>query len=1485
MNPHPAICDPERIELFLEQRLTEEEQADFEQHLEDCHGCRRGLEAAAAGDEVWSGVRESLAAEPLSCGVDGSSASTPGGEASYSRAAVLGLLGPTDDDRMLGRLGTYEIVGIVGSGGMGVVLKGFDATLNRYVAIKVLAPHLATSGAARMRFAREARAAAAVIHENVIEIYAVDQGNGLPYLVMPYVRGPSLQRRLYEEGPLSVAEILRVALQTALGLAAAHELGIVHRDVSPANILLAEGIERVKLTDFGLARAADDASLTKTGVIAGTPQYMSPEQARGESVDARSDLFSLGSVLYAMATGRPPFRAETSYGVLRRITDEEPRPIREINPEVPEWLCRIISRLMAKRPEDRFQSAGAVAAHLKECLAHVQQPMMTPLPKVLRGSEASAGEDRRLSLRKLLAGAAIALAVLLAAVVIVLELNKGTLTIESDVNDVSLRITRGDEVVEKLMVTQAGKQVRIAAGTYIVEIDGETDRLTVENETVTLQRGGREVVRIVKAELPIKNAPAVDIPGASGAGQSIEEAAAQFNAMSAEERRTLFNPPIPDLTAERLREGFRQAAALYRRKGKVHISAALQRIAENGRLPEEASGGLIASGVHAQSDTGETVSRQIVPALILPDPSATSGRLLVVLRPLELIYRKDGAVSKDYGDLFEAETRPVDVSQATTPKAPYEWHGTAATKRIEKIEPSFGEMHTGVELGLAISGDARSFRKGDWIPLEVFIRNTGDKKVEFAYSPRLPVARVKNSRGEEITVPGYSDLLPTIYVSLAPGEAYGGSIGFFAPVWNPLMPGKHTVETSLELVVEKERVPLRSGAVEFNIVAEAPERSPHPVSPPSDDIPRSEPGSQSAPMPAVKLEGMVTDSGEGELVEISIGSDDGLRRGDLLDVIRDKTYLGRISVVRLSPDKAVCRIESRQGEIRRGDRVTTQINPPTAAATPAAPAAPTSDAPQRVNRFRTGLVGNDARIAISPDGKLIAIANGNPRRILQTSGASRVEGNWKSSVEILDVESGKSLRVLPVNSDEYEAVIAATEWVTHSEATALAFSPDGRLLAVGTSIGQVKLFDIQTGDVMRTLDDERAKLADNATPEIWNAMPRALGSVRSLAFSPDGSLLAVCGESFADFSDVFDGVENLGRAVTAPGRLKVWDVQTGAIKHDLVGHSQAFAVAFSADGALLASAGRWDDERDSDSGVIVWNAQTGEKNRTLSAKSNGGAHAVALSPSRNLAAIAWLRFDKENDTSSTLIGLAYPVSGMVEWQRSIPGWANPRTFSPDGKTLAVLCGGKSIQFLDAETGATKHEIQSSEGERWSDFALSPNGRSLAIGGVDAEQRGFIEVWGPVVGEDAPAPTAPELGKGAVLRFPEIKELVLSMDSLHFMLDLDTGQTMDPPARYRTEQELMDVHVGQVQPNQTPAGLVGMSLHARKVKPSDWDASQAKVREAVLDMQPTSEMAFDPATPATYFFRTRGGGVGVLQMIEQVDEPKGIRIRYKCWPAD
>ena len=248
------------------------------------------------------------------------------------------------------------------------------------VAIKVMAPQLAASHIARQRFMREAQVAAALVHDHIVTIHGVAEANGLPYLVMQFVGGCSLQERLDHGEPLQLEEILRIGSQVASGLAAAHAQGLVHRDVKPANLLLEEGTERVKITDFGLARAVDDVSISTTGVVAGTPQFMAPEQAEGRVVDRRADLFSLGSVLYTLCTGSPPFRAKGAVATLKRVCEERPRPIRELNPASPDWLVAIIGKLHAKDPALRFQSAADVVKLLGQHLAHLEQPQLTPLP-------------------------------------------------------------------------------------------------------------------------------------------------------------------------------------------------------------------------------------------------------------------------------------------------------------------------------------------------------------------------------------------------------------------------------------------------------------------------------------------------------------------------------------------------------------------------------------------------------------------------------------------------------------------------------------------------------------------------------------------------------------------------------------------------------------------------------------------------------------------------------------------------------------------------------------------------------------------------------------------------------------------------------------------------------------------------------------------------------------------------------------------------
>ncbi len=296
------------------------------------------------------------------------------------------FLQPADKPGCLGRLGHYEVIDVIGRGGMGIVFRALDPRLNRIVAVKVLAPELAANPLARRRFLREAQAAAAVSHPHVVTIHAVDEAK-LPYLVMECIVGQSLQQKLDQVGPLRLTEILRIGSQIAEGLAAAHRQGLIHRDIKPANILLENGVERVKITDFGLARAADDAAITRTGEVSGTPQYMSPEQAHGDKVDPRSDLFSLGCVLYAMCTGRSPFRADSVAAAIRRVCDDTPRPIAEINAEIPAWLIDLIDILLAKQPEDRFQTADEVAVALEKCLVRVQRPGDSSPPTASRIEE------------------------------------------------------------------------------------------------------------------------------------------------------------------------------------------------------------------------------------------------------------------------------------------------------------------------------------------------------------------------------------------------------------------------------------------------------------------------------------------------------------------------------------------------------------------------------------------------------------------------------------------------------------------------------------------------------------------------------------------------------------------------------------------------------------------------------------------------------------------------------------------------------------------------------------------------------------------------------------------------------------------------------------------------------------------------------------------------------------------------------------------
>jgi serine/threonine protein kinase/predicted ATPase len=304
--------------------------------------------------------------------------------ASDSTPVSLSFLSPALDPCEIGRLAQYRILKVLGQGGMGVVFLAEDTQLQRPVALKVIRPEIGQIPKNRERFLREARAMAQVRSDHVVTVYQVGQSDEVCYLAMELLEGESLDRWLERVVTPPIAEVLRIGREIALALAAAHARGLVHRDVKPANVWLEAPARRVKLLDFGIARPqVEDARITNPGMVVGTPMYMAPEQAQGQQVDGRADLFSLGCVLYQLLTGRPPFEGKTTFGVLSAVITQTPPPASQFNPAIPAPLTDLLARLLAKRPVDRPASAAVVAEELQSAeragalLAHQPAPSDT----------------------------------------------------------------------------------------------------------------------------------------------------------------------------------------------------------------------------------------------------------------------------------------------------------------------------------------------------------------------------------------------------------------------------------------------------------------------------------------------------------------------------------------------------------------------------------------------------------------------------------------------------------------------------------------------------------------------------------------------------------------------------------------------------------------------------------------------------------------------------------------------------------------------------------------------------------------------------------------------------------------------------------------------------------------------------------------------------------------------------------------------------
>ncbi|MCE9561020.1 MAG: protein kinase [Planctomycetes bacterium] len=330
---------------------------------------------------------------------DGSVNIAPSSVSQSTPSAHDTLGNPEADSATPSRIGEYVLLGELGRGGMGVVYRAEDPRLKREVALKVMLPQFAQNGQAKLRFVREARAQAKVEHDHVVAILHIADHEGLPYIVMPLLKGLTLHAALKANPRPPLPEVIRIARETAEGLFAAHEQGLVHRDIKPANIWLEGKKLRVKILDFGLARTTidaeategDDGPLTREGAVVGTPQYMSPEQGRGLQVDGRTDLWSLGVMLYQMTTGELPFRGATPLAILTSLALDNPPPPIAKNPAVPQSLSDFVLRLLAKDPAYRPPTAEIAANELRDIESGFANavrviPLDSPPPLILTQS-------------------------------------------------------------------------------------------------------------------------------------------------------------------------------------------------------------------------------------------------------------------------------------------------------------------------------------------------------------------------------------------------------------------------------------------------------------------------------------------------------------------------------------------------------------------------------------------------------------------------------------------------------------------------------------------------------------------------------------------------------------------------------------------------------------------------------------------------------------------------------------------------------------------------------------------------------------------------------------------------------------------------------------------------------------------------------------------------------------------------------------------
>ena len=367
--------DPKLLEAHIAGEVRGHQAIQLDQHLSECDRCVQTIQGLDADrDAVDRVIHRAKKYRPGSATIQlKQTAAQPRAVKMAAGRLEIDFLHPPEQDDEIGRLGGYRVLQVIGVGGMGVVFRAEDPDLERMVALKAMKPSALATESAKERFLREAKATAAIEHDNIVSIYQVGQDGEIPFIAMRYLQGETLDdvlsRKNLRGEPVRMSQLQTVAIsrEIAEGLSAAHEHGLIHRDIKPENIWLEEKSGRVKILDFGLARPLhDDARLTQRGTLVGTPRYMAPEQAAGLDVDYRCDLFSLGIVIYQMLSGKPPFRGKSLSETLKQISKSQYTPIRKLCSNVDKDLAALVAKLLSREPAARPESAADVSHALKK---------------------------------------------------------------------------------------------------------------------------------------------------------------------------------------------------------------------------------------------------------------------------------------------------------------------------------------------------------------------------------------------------------------------------------------------------------------------------------------------------------------------------------------------------------------------------------------------------------------------------------------------------------------------------------------------------------------------------------------------------------------------------------------------------------------------------------------------------------------------------------------------------------------------------------------------------------------------------------------------------------------------------------------------------------------------------------------------------------------------------------------------------------------